>query len=37
MEVSLCVGILEIETAPVKTKLLSVKFELGPFADMMEV
>jgi hypothetical protein len=27
---SLCTGILEIVAAPVKTKLLSVKFELGP-------
>jgi hypothetical protein len=27
---SLCTGISEIETAPVKTKLHSVKIELGP-------
>jgi hypothetical protein len=29
IRLSLCVGILEIAAIPVKTKLLSVKFELG--------
>jgi hypothetical protein len=31
------VGILEIAAIPVKTKLLSVKFELGTIVDMLEV
>ena len=34
--VSLCWGILEIKAPPVKTKLLSVKFE-WTIADMLEV